>query len=115
MKKINIIKDSNEFNSIIKDNIFVKDKNLVIYYKDKRLDNYRFGITVPKKNGKAHLRNYYKRIIRNVCDINKLCYSKGKDYIIIVRKGSLEATYQEIEESFKELMSKIEKECNYEK
>ena len=110
MKKINIVKDSEEFNKIISSKVCVKDKNLVIYYKKNKLGRYRFGITVPKKLGKAHLRNYYKRVLRNVCDINSFCYSNDKDYIIIVRKGCLESNFQEIEKSFKYLMSKIEKE-----
>lgn len=110
MKKINVVKDSEEFNKIISSKVCVKDKNLVIYYKKNSLGRYRFGITVPKKLGKAHLRNYYKRVLRNVCDINIFCYSNDKDYIIIVRKGCLESNFQEIEKSFKYLMCKIEKE-----
>lgn len=110
MKKINVVKDSEEFNKIISSRVCVKDKNLIIYYKKNNLERYRFGITVPKKLGKAHIRNYYKRVLRNICDNNNLCYSKDKDYIIIVRKGCLETTYQDIEKSFKYLMSKIEKE-----
>ena len=110
MKKINVVKENEEFNKIISSKICVKDKNLVIYYKKNNLNRYRFGITVPKKLGKAHVRNYYKRVLRNICDINNFCYSNNKDYIIIVRKGCLEYTFQEIECSFKHLMSKIEKE-----
>lgn len=110
MKKINIVKESEEFNKIISSRVCVKDRNLIIYYKKNNLEHYRFGITVPKKLGKAHIRNYYKRVLRNICDINNFCYSNNKDYIIIVRKGCLETTYQEIEKSFKYLMSKIEKE-----
>lgn len=115
MKKINVVKENKEFNKIISSKVCVKDKNLVIYYQKNNFGYYRFGITVPTKLGKAHIRNYYKRVLRNICDINKLCYSKEKDYIIIIRKGCLEATYQEIEKSFKYLIGKIEKEQNNEK
>lgn len=109
MKKINVVKESEDFNKIIASKICVKDKNLVIYYQKNNLGHYRFGITVPKKLGKAHIRNYYKRVLRNICDINKLLYSNDKDYIIIIRKGCLESNYLEIENSFKYLMNKIEK------
>ena len=115
MKKINIVKENKEFNEIISSKICVKDKNLVIYHRNNGFGYYRFGITVPTKLGKAHIRNYYKRVLRNICDINKICYSNNKDYIIIVRKGCLESNYQEIERSFKYLMKKIEKEQSYEK
>ena len=110
MKKINVVKNNDEFNKIISTCRCVKDRNLVIYYKKNNLERYRFGITVPKKLGKAHLRNYYKRILRNICDNNKFYYSNDKDYIIIVRKGCLETDYSLIENSFRNLMSKLEKE-----
>ena len=32
MKKINVVKNSEEFNKIISSKVCVKDKNLVIYY-----------------------------------------------------------------------------------
>lgn len=110
MKKINVVKENEEFNKIISSKACVKDRNLVIYYRKNNLGFYRFGITVPTKMGKAHIRNYYKRVLRNICDINTFYYSNNKDYIIIIRKGCLEASFQDIEASFKYLMNKIEKE-----
>lgn len=107
MKKMNIVKENTDFSEIINKGRCVKDKNLVIYYKDNNLNKARFGISVGTKVGKAHVRNKLKRQIRNIVDNYKISYSKSKDYIIIVRKNCLEKEYKEIEESYQMLWNKI--------
>ena len=107
MKKCEIVKSNREFDKIIESNSFIKNKEFIIYYKDNSNEQSHFGISVGKKIGCAVERNYYKRIIRNICDNNKKLYSKGKDYIIILRKGAKELSFKEIEESFLKLMLKI--------
>ena len=117
MKKEDVIKKSREFDKIIQNNKFVKDNNFIIYYSNNDSHN-RFGISVGKKIGNAVTRNYYKRVIRNICDINKKLYSKNKDYIIIMRKGCMKLSFKEINDSFIALIKKIpnkEKEQNNEK
>ncbi len=108
MKKKEIIKKSQEFDSIMKKNIYVKNKEFVIYYCDTTFAINRFGISVGKKIGNAVTRNYYKRIIRNICDLNKknIC-SKNKDYIIIIRKGCTLKKFDEINKSYVYLMNII--------
>ncbi len=107
MKKINIVKENKIFNQIIKLNKCVKDKNLIIYYQENKMDVYRFGISVGKKIGCAVIRNKYKRKIRNIIDNNKKLYAKNLDYIIIVRKNCLNICSQELEKSFIDLIKKI--------
>ena len=117
MKKEEVIKKSSEFDEIIKNNKFVKNNNYIIYYRDNDT-KCKFGISVGKKIGNAVTRNYYKRVIRNICDINKKLYSKSKDYIIIMRKGCIELSFKEKNDSFIELIKKIqtkEKELRNEK
>lgn len=110
MKKINVIKDSREFNRIIHSSKYVKNDKFVLYYNKNDLDKYRFGISVGKKIGNAVCRNHYKRIIRNIVDNNKNIYSNSYDYIIIVRKGCLVSSFDEISNALIYLLRKIEKE-----
>ena len=110
MKKINVVKNSRDFDRIIKNGKVVKNREFVIYYDNNDLGIYRFGISVGKKIGNVVTRNYYKRVLRNVCDNYKNLYSKGRDYIIIVRKACTLLSFSEIEESFVYLINKIEKE-----
>ena len=107
MKKYEIVKKSWEFDKIIKTGKSVKSSCFVIYFLDNVSNNKRFGISVSKKIGNAVTRNYYKRIIRKICDINKNIYSNGKDYIIIMRVRGLELSFKELNEDILELIRKI--------
>ena len=106
MKKEDIVKNNRDFDNIIKNGKYVKNNEFVIYFIDNDKENSRFGISVSKKIGNAVTRNYYKRIIRNICHNNKFLYSKGKDYIIIMRKGLTLLTFNEANNSFVDLIKK---------
>ena len=107
MKKEEIVKTNREFDNIIKNGKYIKNNEFVIYYIDNNKETTRFGISVSKKIGNAVTRNYYKRIIRNICHNNKNLYSKGKDYIIIVRKGLTLLKFDDINNSYVDLIKKI--------
>lgn len=112
MKKSDVVKNNDDFNKIISKGQSVKNNDFVIYYDDNSSNINHYGISVGKKIGNAVTRNYYKRITRNICDKNKNLYSKGKDYIIIVRKGCTLQNFNEINESFVYLMKKIKEKEN---
>ena len=114
MKKYEVVKNNRDFDSIIKNGKFKKNNDFIIYYVPNDLKYNRFGISVGKKIGNAVTRNYYKRIIRNICDKRKIIYSNSKDYIIIMRKGCSLLSFNEIDNSFASLLNKIEKENNNE-
>lgn len=73
MKKINIIKKEKEFTEIIHKCSYVKNSYFVIYYRENNKYN-RYGISVPKKTGKAVIRNKIKRRIKNIIDLNEKIY-----------------------------------------
>ena len=107
MKKRNIVKNSNDFTNIIKKANFYKGKGFVIYIKDNNLDKYRFGISVSKKVGNAVIRNKIKRQIRMIIDQYKKNYQKNLDYIIIVKNGFLDYSFQDIKNSYEKLIKEI--------
>ena len=106
MKKIDIIKSSDEFTEIINKGKSVKSKYYSIYYIKNNKSN-RYGITIPKKLGIAVLRNKTKRRVKNIIDNNKNAMQKGYDYVIIVKKGILDLTFPAMEEDLLKLMKKI--------
>ena len=96
MKKLYIVKYARDFERIMHDGKCLKNKSFVIYSIDNNLPYNRYGISVSKKLGNAVFRNKYKRKIRTIIDNYKKNYIKGKDYIIILRKGALEESYKNL-------------------
>ena len=106
MKKIDIIKSSDEYTEIINKGKTRKNKYYSIYYRKNDNIN-RYGITIPKKLGIAVLRNKTKRRVKNIIDQNKNTIQNSYDYVIIVKKGILELTYLEMEKELLKLMKSI--------
>ncbi len=104
MRKLYIVKTTKEFENIMKKGVCNKNKFFVIYSLKNNLKYDRYGISVSKKLGNAVFRNKYKRKIRSIIDNYKKHYINNEDYIIILRRGAVESTYQELENEFLKLM-----------
>ena len=111
MKKKSMIKSHEEFSKIINNSKYKKNKYFSIYYEEKSKEKNRYGIAISKKFGKAHIRNYYKRITRNIIDLNKKTFKNNYDYIIMIKGACLDKKYQELLIEFENLL----KEIDYEK
>ena len=96
MKKKYIVKESRDFEDIIKTGSCIKGKSFIIHYKKNSLSYDRFGISVSKKLGNAVFRNKYKRKIRSIIDNYKKHYVNNEDYIIILRRSGTERTFQDL-------------------
>ena len=94
MKKINILKDNRDFSRIIKNNKPFKFKDYIIYKESKTDEFYKFGISVSKKIGNAVVRNKLKRQIKSIID--KKSYENSFNCIIILRKGILDKSFNEM-------------------
>ena len=97
MKKRNVVKNNRDFNRIIQTNKPFKYKDYVIYIERVEDSNHRFGISVSKKLGNAVVRNKLKRQIRSI--ISKNDYQKNFNCIIILGRGILNRSYQEMEDN----------------
>ena len=106
MKKKNIIKSKIDFTKIINNCPQYANKYYVIYYNKSKESN-KYGISVPKKTGKAYLRNRIKRQIKNIIDNNEFIIPKPYDYVIIIRKRLIELNYCDMEKEFIHLIQKI--------
>ena len=93
MKKREIIKSKKEFSNLIQNSKFIKTKEFVIYYKDNNINKKRFGIAISNKVGNAVTRNKLKRQTREIIDKLKTLFQNNKDYIIMIRKGCLESSF----------------------
>jgi len=97
MKKINILKNSRDFDRIIKKNRPYKYKDYIIYIERETNDIYKFGLSVGKKIGNAVNRNKIKRQLKSI--ISKKDYQNNFNCIIIVGKGINERTFEERKEN----------------
>ena len=95
MKKINILKESRDFDRIIKNTKPYKYKDYIIFVERNNDSIYKFGISVGKKIGNAVERNKIKRRIKYIID--KKDYQKGFNCIIIVGRGINNKPFTEIE------------------
>ena len=106
MKRIEMIKDKNYFNYIIRNGRFVKDDNYTIYfYKNNESNHFtHYGIAIKNSIGNAVLRNRLKRQTRSIIDIHKKLFKKDFDYIIMIRKGCLGVDFHSMSESIENLL-----------
>lgn len=98
------IKNSQEFENIIKSGNKKRNFYFVIYYKERKNDFSRFGVTLSKNFGNAVKRNYYKRVLREIIRNNQKKFKKSYDYIIIMKKNCDNLNYQIIEEKLIDLL-----------
>ncbi len=106
MKKRHIVKEKKDFDKAFKLGKKKSCKYAYIYIKDNNLDNYRFGICVSKKIGKANVRNKIKRRVKDIIDKSKLLFP-NKDYIIVLKQNALDAKYCELNEDLIEILKNI--------
>ena len=104
MKKYEIVKKNTDFNDIINNGAYLKNKYYSVYFLDSNLNYPKFGFAVSKKCGNAVLRNKIKRQLRNIVDNNKKMFSSNKNYIIMVRKGIVDISFKKMEENLVNLM-----------
>ena len=105
MNKEKIIKDSKTYSEIISLKNNIKNKYFSIYYQI--TDNNKYGITIPKKIGKAYIRNKIKRQIKNIIITNEKNIQTGFNYVIIIKEASLGLTYQELSYQLLDLLKKV--------
>ena len=97
MKKINILKNSRDFDRIIKKYKPYKYKDYIIYLERDTNDVYKFGLSVGKKIGNAVNRNKVKRQLKAI--ISEKDYQNNFNCIIIVGKGILDRSFEEMRDN----------------
>jgi len=102
-----------EFTEVIEKGKKVSNLEFAIFYSPNHLNNYRFGISIPRKLvKKAVQRNYYKRQIKSILVKHKeICqdlFFSHYDLVIIIRPGFLlTGQFSAKQKSLTELLSSI--------
>ena len=108
MNKEKIIRKSSTYSEIIDHKQAVKNKYFSLYFIESENDN-KYGITVPKKVGKAFTRNRLKRQIKNIIMTNEIIIQNKYNYVIIIKEAVLELSYSEMTKELLELFKKVGK------
>ena len=105
MNKEKILRKSEDFSNIISNKQNFKNKYFSLYYKESK--NTLFGITVPKKVGKAVIRNKLKRQLKNIISNNEKHIQTNYNYVIIIKEPALNLNYEELTLNILDLMKKV--------
>ncbi len=104
MRKYETVKSKQDFNNIIHNGKYFKNKYYICYYSLNNKPYNRYGIAVSNKLGHAIVRNKLKRQLRVIIHNNKNLFSNNKDYIIMIRKTCLDLSFSEMNNEFINLM-----------
>ena len=107
MKKKEMIKEERDFNAIIKNSPFIKNKAFVIYIRKKKMEVPHFGLAISKKVGNAVCRNKLKRRVRAIIDEAKESFPNSRDYIIMIKRSCADLSFQEMRRNLIELIKEI--------
>ena len=106
MNKAKIIKSSETFSNIISTKQSYKNKYLSVYYQKSDESN-KYGITVPKKVGKANIRNKLKRQVKNIIITNEFNIQNNYNYVIIIKEAVLTLSYNDMAKELLDLLEKV--------
>lgn len=104
MKKKERICKKQEFDQFIKNTPYQKNVFFIVHTQNKKESLSRFGIAAGTKLGNAVTRNKLKRRVREIIGEEKNLFSKDLDYIIMVRKPTLDLSYKQMKEKLIELI-----------
>ena len=107
LKKEYRLRKNADFRKVYRSAKSVSSRYLVLYPKANKGDGIRIGFSISKKVGKANVRNYYKRRLREIVRHNLQHIKPGYDLIILTRVPVTELGYHELEKNVKYLFLKL--------
>ena len=107
IKRVYRLKSPRVFRQAYQKGKSVVNPYLVLYYRKNMRKQYRIGISVSKKVGKAVARNRIKRKLREICRLNENVFPAGYDLIFVARAKTKDASYQKLEKNLLSLVQKI--------
>ena len=105
MNKDYILKANHEIEELLKDKNSVGSKYYAVYYKKDAGDT-KIAISVSKRLGKANVRNYQKRITKEILR-EMMPILEGFRMLIVVKTNSMDLSYEEKKMQLKYVLDKM--------
>jgi ribonuclease P protein component len=77
----------------------------VLFALQNGLDHSRFGLTTPRKLGKAHERNRIKRRVREILRNLRAGIPAGFDFVVNPRRSAIERSIEELKNELRALLA----------
>lgn len=106
MKKKNRVKKAEEFQVLINKGKKVANNSFVLFTMPKKEEEARVGISISKKFGHAVDRNLAKRQVRMMCRECIDFKNSAQDYILIIRLGYRNHSYEINKNNLEKLLLK---------
>jgi ribonuclease P protein component len=102
------LRSSGEFKAVFQQCRKLEDGHLTLYVQfNKEGAGFRkFGVSLSRALGKAHLRNRLKRRLREIYRVEKEHFRGGFQVILVPRRGCAGLTFGELRQSFLTLSGK---------
>jgi ribonuclease P protein component len=85
-----------EFQNVYTKGVKSASRSFVVFALQNGLSHSRFGLTTPRKLGKAHDRNRAKRRIREILRTSRAAIPAGFDFVVNPRRSVIDRQFQEL-------------------
>jgi ribonuclease P protein component len=98
------LRKSSEFQKVYTKGAKKTSRSFVVFALENGLNRSRFGLTTPRKLGKAHDRNRAKRRIREILRTSRTTIPVGFDFVVNPRRSVVDRQFQELRTELVELL-----------
>lgn len=108
LKKDNRLKKRYQFAYVYRAGSHVSGKHVVLYFTPSKTKNIKVGFAVTKKLGKAYLRNFIRRRLREIIYAQIPTLKQNFNLIVVAKQGCDTCNFGELEKEIETLLKKAE-------